>query len=115
MGDIEKVWSVTVSRRSVLRGATYAVAAAPIVLATADRAAAAKMPQGFSRVPQLAEWQPELRELQALRRTFVLSDRSRPDQSEGLVQDLRGQSAARQRWGVVRRRIVGAASRIEGQ
>jgi len=45
MADIEKVWSVTVSRRSVLLGATYAVAAAPIVLATADRAAAAKMSQ----------------------------------------------------------------------
>lgn len=39
-------------------------------------------------LPQLAEWQPELRELQALRRAFILSDCCRPDQPEGLVQDL---------------------------
>lgn len=45
MGDDKKNWSVAVSRRSVLRGATYALAAAPIVLASADRAAAAKMSQ----------------------------------------------------------------------
>ncbi len=45
MGDIEKIWSATVSRRSVLRGVTCAAAAATIVSATANRAAAAKMSQ----------------------------------------------------------------------
>ena len=45
MGDNKKIWSATVSRRLILQGVTCAVAAAPIVLATADRAAAAKMSQ----------------------------------------------------------------------
>ena len=54
---------------------------------------------GFGWLSQLAEWRPELRELQAIRRAFVLSDGSRPGQSERVVQDLRCQVRHGNAWG----------------
>ena len=44
MSDNQKMWSTSISRRTVLQGATCAVIAAPIVLAT-TYPAAAKMSQ----------------------------------------------------------------------
>jgi hypothetical protein len=53
MADKQKLWSTNISRRSVWQGVTYAVAATPI----------------------FPERQPKLRELQAVRRTFLLHQR----------------------------------------
>jgi hypothetical protein len=54
MGDNNKIWSVNVSRRSVLQGATIAVVASPTILAKVNHAAAAKMSQasvGYRNAP----------------------------------------------------------------
>ncbi|MGE5261723.1 MAG: high-potential iron-sulfur protein [Actinomycetota bacterium] len=54
MRDNKKIWLVNVSRRSVLQGAISAVVASPMILAMANRAAAAKMSKasvGYRNAP----------------------------------------------------------------
>ena len=55
MPNNQKMWSASISRRSVLRGVTYAIAATPIILATTYPASAAKMSQssvGYRNSPK---------------------------------------------------------------
>ena len=52
MAENKKIWSANISRRSVLKGITYAVVATPIMVATYP-AVAAKMSHASAGLPEL--------------------------------------------------------------